>query len=278
MIEHYPEHFELALTAADIRDIMARGKIASLMGVEGAHSMEASLGTLRMLYALGARYMTLTHSCHSSWADSCTPEPTHGGLTDFGRTVIGEMNRLGMLVDISHVSPDTMRDVLDVTKAPIIFSHSSALALCDNVRNVPDDVLARTAENGGIVMVNFYSGFVCCQLACNLTDVADHIQYIASVAGWDHVGIGADYDGVSSLPTGLEDVSTYPDLFAELLRRGVSEADLAKLANGNLLRVLEAVEAVAAQLRASTLPSEALEEYARTCPNTAFGSHDGDRA
>jgi len=278
MIEHYPDHFELALTAADIRDIMARGKIASLMGVEGAHSMEASLGTLRMLYALGARYMTLTHSCHSSWADSCTPEPTHGGLTDFGRTAIGEMNRLGMLVDISHVSPDTMRDVLDVTKAPIIFSHSSALALCDNVRNVPDDVLARTAENGGIVMVNFYSGFVCCQVACNLTDVADHIQYIASVAGWDHVGIGADYDGVSSLPTGLEDVSTYPDLFAELLRRGVSEADLAKVANGNLLRVLEAVEEVAAQLRTSTLPSEALDEYARTCPSKVFGSHDDDDA
>ena len=268
LIDLYPEDFELALTAADIRRIFASGRIASLMGVEGGHSIDASLATLRMLYQLGARYMTLTHSCHTSWADSCSPAPLHGGLTAFGQQVVLEMNRLGMLVDISHVSPDTMRDVLAVTRAPVIFSHSSALALCSNVRNVPDDVLRATVTNGGVVMVNFYSGFVCCQAICNLTDVADHIEYIASVTGYDHVGIGADYDGVTGLPNGLEDVSTYPYLFAELLRRGVEEADLIKLAGGNLLRVLEATEEVARQLQAAGRPSEVLETpFARTCPN-----------
>ena len=277
MIELYPSHFELALTAADIRRIFASGRIGSLMGMEGGHSIDASLGTLRMMYGLGVRYMTLTHSCHTSWADSCTPTPLHGGLTDFGRKVIAEMNRLGMLVDISHVSPDTMRDVLSVTKAPVIFSHSSALALCSNVRNVPDDVLASTAANGGVVMVNFYSGFVCCQALCNLTDVADHIEYMASVAGYDHVGIGADYDGVSGLPVGLQDVSTYPALFAELLRRGVSEEDLIKVAGGNLLRVLEATEIVARELQAETLSDEAREvDFARTCPVRLYFDDDSD--
>jgi membrane dipeptidase len=268
LVALYPEHFELALTAADIRRAFAAGRVASLLGVEGGHSIDTSLATLRMMYELGVRYMTLTHSCHTSWADSCSPAPLHGGLTPFGREVIAEMNRLGMLVDLSHVSPDTMRDVLSVTQAPVIFSHSSALALCSNARNVPDDVLARVRDNKGVVMVNFYTGFVCCQARCNLTDVADHIQYIASVAGYDHVGIGADYDGVTGLPSGLEDVSTYPYLFAELLRRGVDEADLVKLAGANLLRVLEATEAVARTLQASKNPSESLEApFAHTCPN-----------
>lgn len=284
MIARYPETFELALTADDIERIHKSGKIASLIGMEGGHSIEGSLNVLRQLYADGARYMTLTHSDSLDWADSGTDEPRTGGLGPFGEQVVAEMNRLGMMVDISHVSPDCAKDVLAITKAPVIFSHSSARAIADHPRNVPDDVLELTAKNGGVVMVNFFSAFLVPESAARDVDrmafrreeektatdksevesalaqwdrrrgrgprgtihvLLDHIDHIAKVAGVDHVGLGSDYDGVSMLPEQLEDASSYPLITQGLLDRGYSEADVRKILGGNLLRVMRAVEAAA---------------------------------
>lgn len=257
MCRRYPDVFEVALTADDVERIVAEGKIASLMGVEGGHSIENSLENLRRLFDRGARYMTLTHSRNVEWADSATDEPQHQGLTEFGREVVREMNRLGMLVDLSHVSPKTMHDTLDETKAPVIFSHSSARAICDHPRNVPDDVLLRLPDNGGVVMVNFMSGYIVPteQLAADrqahgtFRDVVDHIEHVIRVAGIDHVGIGSDYDGVSRLPIGLEDVSCYPRLTEELLRRGYERDHIHQVLGGNVLRVMKIAERVADELR-----------------------------
>ena len=294
IIARYPKDFELAATAADIRRIQKTGKVASLMGVEGGSQIDNSLPALRQFYNLGVRYMTLTHVRHNDWADSANEAPRKEPLTAFGKVVVGEMNRIGMLVDISHVSPGTMKAVLAITRAPVIFSHSSARSVVDHPRNVPDDVLALLAANNGIVMVNYAPGYVsrtrmeyeaaragvrasynappysglyigqpdraAAALAAwdkanpvpavTLAQVADHLDHLAKVAGHDHVGIGGDLDGIDTTPTGLEGVETYPALIAELLRRGWSEADCAKLAGGNILRVLEAAEKVSATLKA----------------------------
>jgi membrane dipeptidase len=285
MIARYPKALELALTADDVERIFASGRVASLLGAEGGHAIAGSLGVLRMLYALGVRYMTLTHNNNVGWADSATDDPEAGGLTDFGRDVVREMQRLGMLVDLSHVAPGTMLDALDIAAAPVIFSHSSARAICDSPRNVPDDVLARLAANGGVCMVTFVPGFVSQEAAdwlaglkaetarrgldardlaqvfavkpeweaahpvpqATLAQVADHIEHVRRVAGLEHVGIGGDFDGTPDVTAGLEDVSAYPALFAELLERGWSEPDCAALAGGNLLRVLRDAESVAAR-------------------------------
>jgi membrane dipeptidase len=286
-----------------VERISATGKVASLLGAEGGHSIGNSLGTLRALYALGVRYMTLTHNRNLPWADSATDDEAIGGLSEFGREVVREMQRLGMLVDLSHVSPGTMRDALDVAEGPVIFSHSSALALCDHPRNVPDDVLARLAGNGGTCMVNFVPAFV--SQACRdweldfaeemrrrgfdlknvpgrgqmraerdaytaehpkptatLAQVADHVEHVREVAGVDHIGIGSDYDGVDSLPVGLEDTSTYPALIAELLGRGWSEADCGKLASGNVLRSLRDAEATARAIQSQRGPGRSRIEDA----------------
>jgi membrane dipeptidase len=260
MCERYPDVFEIALTAADVRRIVESGKIASLMGVEGGHSIENSLTNLQRLYQRGARYMTLTHSKNTEWADSCTDEAKHNGLSDFGRQVVLEMNRLGMLVDISHVSPKTMHDVLDTTKAPVIFSHSSTRAICDHPRNVPDDVLKRLPDNGGVVMINFFSGFVVPtdplqeerSTRGTIHDVVDHIVHAIEVAGVDHVGIGSDFDGISRVPVGLEDVGTYPAITQLLLDRGLDRESIHKVLGGNVLRVMEQAEAVARQMQSSS--------------------------
>lgn len=279
----YPETFELARTADEVEQIIGAGRIASLIGMEGGHSIDSSLATLRAMYALGARYMTLTHNDNTPWADSATDEPVHGGLTDFGREVVREMNRLGMLVDLSHVAPTTMADALDVSTAPVIFSHSSARALCDHPRDIPDDILARLPGNGGVAMVTFVSGFVSQECAdwaaagrktavadgiatddpvavsafygrwriehsppvATLAQVADHVDHVRQVAGIDHVGLGGDFDGTTFLAEGLTDVSCYPALVAELLDRGWSDEDIAKLTGGNILRVLRTAEDVA---------------------------------
>jgi membrane dipeptidase len=283
MISRYPGELELALTAADVERIFAAGKVASLMGAEGGHSIASSLGVLRTLYAMGVRYMTLTHNANTGWADSATDEPDCGGLSDFGRQVVSEMNRLGMLVDLSHVSPATMRAALDTVRAPVIFSHSSALALCDHPRNVPDEILAALPANNGVCMVNFVPRFVSQECRdwdreleddmkrrgldphdratwvearqewvqdhpsprATLAQVADHIEHVREAAGVDHVGIGSDFDGTDQLPDGLADVTCFPALFAELLNRGWSEADCARLAGGNVLRVMRDTEAAA---------------------------------
>ena len=283
MVARCAPTLELAGTAADVARIRGEGRIACMLGAEGGHSIENSLGALRTLHRLGVRYMTLTHGSNTDWADSATDAAVHGGLTDFGKDVVRTMNDVGMLVDVSHVSPDTMRDALAVSSAPIIASHSSAYALAAHPRNVPDDVLAGIAANDGVVMVNFFSGFViessarkvqamfadALQLQEELADdlaieeeiarreaadpmdrgtvadVVDHIEYIASVCGVDHVGIGSDYDGVHVLPEGLDDVSCYPEITAELLRRGWQEADIRKVLGDNILRVLAAAEHVA---------------------------------
>ena len=280
MIAAYPGRFQLALGAADVDAAFAAGKIASLLGAEGGHSINSSLGVLRSLFALGVRYMTLTHNDNVGWADSATDEPDCGGLSDLGREVVAEMQRLGMLVDLSHVAVSTMNQALDVAAAPVIFSHSSARALTDNPRNVPDDVLGRLAVNGGVCMVAFVPFFVSQECtdwftalkafaagrghdpdnlaavfgllpewekdnpmpAATLSQVADHIEHVREVAGVDHVGIGGDFDGTPALPAGLEDVSRYPALFHELQRRRWSEADLKALAGGNILRVLRDAE------------------------------------
>lgn len=285
MIKRYPETFELALTANDVERIANSGKIASMIGMEGGHSIENSLSVLRQLYDLGARYMTLTHSQTLDWADSATDDQPHNGLTPFGERVVEEMNRLGMLVDISHVSIATMKDAIRVSEAPVMFSHSSARAIADHPRNVPDDVLRLTAKNGGIVMVNFYPSFVVPasakrsversafkkQLSAegltteeidrqvanwenshpidvgSIYTVVDHIDHIAKIAGVDHVGIGSDYDGIDVVPAQLEDVASYPRITQVLIDRGYSDDDIRKILGGNMLRVLRAAESIAAK-------------------------------
>ncbi|MGF1583526.1 MAG: dipeptidase [Gemmataceae bacterium] len=283
MVQTYPDVFEMAKTVDDIYRIRKKGKIASMIGVEGGHSIANSLGVLRLYHKLGVRYMTLTHSETLDWADSATDDPKSNGLSQFGEGVVREMNRLGMLVDISHVSVETMEDVLRVTKAPIIASHSSAYTVAKHARNVPDQVLKKLKKNGGVVMVNFYSGFVVPEAARSMKhmfqvyrdlkkqypkkedfqqawsqwkakhpvpkgtvhDVVDHIEHIIKVAGIDHVGIGSDYDGVSSLPSQLEDVSCYPYITQELLNRGYNRKQIHKVLGDNLLRAFQQAERVA---------------------------------
>jgi membrane dipeptidase len=257
IIAAYPDHFELALTASDIERIYGSGKIASLLGMEGGHAIENSLGALRAFFDLGVRYMTLTHWATVDWADAATDSARHGGLNSFGEEVIREMNRMGMLVDLSHVSPATMSDVLNVSRAPVIFSHSSAKGLRDHPRNVPDSILARMPENGGVVMVNFVPSFLTYDGNATIATVADHIEHVRNVAGIDHVGIGSDFDGIESEPVGLEDTSTYPALFVELSRRGWSEDDLAKLAGENVLRAMRGAERAARLIQRERGPSTA---------------------
>ena len=272
MMDRYSDTFGLAGTAADVERIFRTGKIASLIGIEGGHSIDNSLATLRMFYKLGARYMTLTHSSNTPWADSATDEPVHEGLTTFGEAVVREMNWLGMMVDLSHTSPDTMNDALRVTQAPVIFSHSSARAVNDHPRNVPDDVLAKLPANGGIVMVTFVPAFVSQEVReydalpadqkqpgppphATMAQVADHIDHIRKIAGINHIGIGSDFDGITSVPQNLEDVSKFPALTAELLRRGYSKDDVKKILGQNVLRVMRQVEQVAARLQQERPPS-----------------------
>jgi membrane dipeptidase len=293
VIEKYPE-LEWALTAAMIRSQFRQGRIGSLLGMEGGHALENSLAALRIYYDLGVRYMTLTHNVTLDWADAAMDVARHGGLTRFGEEVVREMNRVGMLVDLSHVSPGTMSDALNVTEAPVIFSHSSARALADVPRNVPDSILRRLPQNGGVVMVTFVPAFISADVVAHggrrqaaaaaireramgdtagvrrdvaawdasnpmplatLSQVADHIDHIRRVAGADHVGIGGDFDGITEVVQGLEDVSTYPALFAELSRRGWSETDLRKLAGENILRVLGRAEEVAKRAAGERGPS-----------------------
>jgi membrane dipeptidase len=288
MTRKYPETFELALTASDVERIFKNGRIASLIGMEGGHSIDSSLGALRMFHRLGARYMTLTHSKNVPWADSATDTPALNGLSPFGEAVVREMNWLGMLVDLSHVSPDTMKDAIAASTAPVIFSHSSARAVNDVPRNVPDDVLALLPKNGGIVMVTFVPGFLSAKVAAwtraqtaeqtrlqqqfpsdtgaqktgldawgkanpapraTIADAANHIDHIRKVAGIDHVGLGGDFDGISSVVQGLEDVSTYPALTVELLRRGYKDDEVKKILGLNILRVMRDVETVSARLQ-----------------------------
>ncbi|MGI9626237.1 MAG: dipeptidase [Longimicrobiales bacterium] len=255
IIEKYPEALELALSPSDVESAFGRGRIASMLGMEGGHAIENSLGALRAFYSMGVRYMTLTHNGTLDWADSCCASPRHGGLSEFGREVVREMNRMGMLVDISHTSPETMNDVLDVAEAPVIWSHANARGLHDHPRNVPDQVLRRLPENGGVVMVTFVPGFLTANEHATIADVADHIDHIVALAGVDHVGIGSDFDGIDSTPVGLEDVSTFPALFAELSQRGWTEEDLAKLAGENVLRAWREAEAAARRLQRERLPS-----------------------
>ena len=284
MVEKYPDVFEFATTADEVVRIRKTGKIASLIGVEGGHSIENSIGLLRQLHAAGAKYMTLTHGDSLDWADAATDKPISDGLSEFGEEVVRELNRLGMLVDLSHVSPATMLDAIRVSRAPIVFSHSSAKAIADHPRNVPDDILDDVRENGGLVMVNFFSGFVEPRSAINMqkmfdvrreiearhgsdkeaitrdmnvwkaehpifpgdaTIVVEHIDHIAKLAGIDHVGIGSDFDGVETLPRGLEDVSKYPVITELLLRKGYSEKDIHKVMSGNMLRVLKQCDELA---------------------------------
>ena len=293
VIAKYPDKLALATRVADVAPARRAGRIASFLGMEGGHAIENSLGALRTYYDLGVRYMTLTHNVTLDWADAASDSARHGGLTDFGRDVVREMNRLGMLVDLSHVSPATMSDALDVAEAPVIFSHSSARAIADHPRNVPDSILARLPKNGGVVMVTFVPGFVSPELVAHdralaaeltrlrtqaggdtaalragvtawqaahprpkatLAQVADHIEHVRKVAGPDNVGIGGDFDGITETIVGLEDVSTYPALFAELARRGWTEADLRKLAGENVLRALRQAEQTAARLKRGVTP------------------------
>lgn len=272
VIAKYPAALRLVTSSAGIRSAFAAGRIGSLIGMEGGHAIENSLGALRAYYALGARYMTLTHNVTLDWADAALGEQKHGGLTAFGKEVVREMNRLGMLVDLSHVSPGVMSDALTVAEAPVIFSHSGARALVDHRRNVPDSILARLAKNGGVVMVPFVPGFVSNAVKAwndsseawqkshpapraTIAEVADHIDHVRKVAGVDHVGIGSDFDGITDTVQGLEDVSTFPVLFLELARRGWKEAELRKLAGGNLLRAFARAEQVAARLARQRPPS-----------------------
>jgi membrane dipeptidase len=254
LVAAFPEHLSLCRTADQVEAAMSRGRIASLIGIEGGHSVNGSLGTLRMMHALGARYLTLTHNENVPWADSATDEPVLHGLSDVGRDVVREMNRVGMFVDLSHVSADVMRDALEVSTAPVLFSHSSARAICDHPRNVPDDVLASITANGGVCMVTFVPRFVSQAWADRhapapplpgVADVADHLDHVRDVAGIEHVGIGGDYDGSALCPAGLEDVSGYPRLFDELRSRGYSEPDLRRIGAGNVLRAMHDMERVA---------------------------------
>jgi membrane dipeptidase len=259
MMKKYPETFEMASTADDIERIVKTGKIASMMGVEGGYSIENDVANLQRLYDEGCRYMTLTHSKSLSWADSATDTPRVNGLSDFGREVVLEMNRIGMLVDLSHVSPETMKASLQVSQAPVIYSHSSARAINDHARNVPDDVLPMVAANGGVIMVNFFSGFIAptAELKKNkeatgtIYDVVDHIDHLVKHCGVDHVGIGSDYDGVSRLPEQLESVATYPRITQLLLDRGYDRESIHKILGGNVMRVLRRAEAVAAEMKAA---------------------------
>jgi membrane dipeptidase len=260
VLAKYPDVLEPILTAQGFRDAFARGRVGSVMGMEGGHAIENSLGALRAYYAMGVRYMTLTHNVHLDWADAHVPNPRHGGLTAFGREVVREMNRLGMLVDLSHTSPATMAAALDVSEAPVIWSHANAFAIANHTRNVPDDILRRLPRNGGVVMVTFVPGFVSRSPGATLSQVADHLDHIKRVAGVDHVGIGGDFDGIDEVVRGLEDVSTYPALFAELSRRGWTEAELRKLAGENILRAMEQAERVAARLQRERAPSTATIE------------------
>ncbi len=258
MMKRYPETFEMASTADDIERIVKSGKIASMMGVEGGYSIENDIGNLHRLYDEGCRYMTLTHSKSLSWADSATDTPRVNGLSDFGREVILEMNRMGMLVDLSHVSPATMKASLAVTKAPVIYSHSSAHAINNHPRNVPDDVLPLVAVNGGVIMVNFFSGFIAPteslkkdkEATGTIYDVVDHIDHLVKHCGVDHVGIGSDYDGVPRLPDQLESVATYPRITQLLLDRGYDRESIHKILGGNVMRVLRAAEKVSAEMKA----------------------------
>ena len=245
LVARYPDHLRLTTTADEVESAFADGRIASLLGAEGGHCIAGSLGVLHALRRLGVRYLTLTHNKNVPWADSATDEPVAGGLTDFGRQVVAEMNRIGMLVDLSHVAATTMRDALDVSTAPVIFSHSSCRAVHDHPRNVPDDVLARLAGNGGVCMVTFVPKFVSPRPRATVADVVAHVEHAREVAGIDHIGIGGDYDGVAELPVGLEDVGRYPVLFETLLDRGWSEAECVKLAGRNVLRVLRTAERIA---------------------------------
>jgi membrane dipeptidase len=291
LIERYSGDLELALSSDDVERIVKSGKIASLIGIEGGVAIENSLAELRAFHRLGARYMTLTHNTTLDWADAANDTPKHNGLSHFGQRVVREMNRLGMLVDISHVSPATMADAMRVSRAPVIASHSSAFALCPSPRNVPDDMLEMVKKNRGVVMVNFYSGFIVAEAAKRavavaqeyrarypdpgarkqamanwyktegsrlprgtISDVADHIDHIAKVAGIDHVGIGSDFDGITRWPEGLEDVSCYPRLTDELLRRGYSEPDVHRILGGNILRAFREAERVSRRLQKSTSP------------------------
>jgi membrane dipeptidase len=260
MTRKYPDTFELARTAADIERIFKAGRIASLIGMEGGHSIDNSLAALRMFFAAGARYMTLTHSANVPWADSGTDKPAAGGLSPFGEEVVREMNRLGMLVDLSHTSPDTMADAIRVSQAPIIFSHSDARALNDHGRNVPDNILKLLPNNGGIVMVTFVTTFLTKDGKATLAHAADHMDHVRKVAGPDHVGIGSDFDGIEQVPVGLENVSTYPALIAELLRRGWPDNDVRKALGLNVLRVMRQAEAVAVRLQKEREPSTATLE------------------
>ena len=300
MTRKWPDTFELALTPGDVERIFKQGKVASMVGMEGGHSIDSSLGALRMFFRLGARYMTLTHGKNTPWADSATDTPVAGGLTKFGEAVVREMNWLGMLVDLSHVSPDTMVDAIRVAEAPVIFSHSSARAICDVPRNVPDNILRMLPKNGGVVMVTFVPGFDAPDAAAwdkqadaesdrlrsaqpGMTDearraalrewrkahpqppvtiaqVADHIDHVRKVAGIDHIGIGSDFDGITTTPVGLEDVSKFPALTAELLRRGYSDEDVKKVIGLNLLRAWHGVERAAAGLQKQRGPSAATIE------------------
>ncbi len=293
MVARYAGDLTFARTAADVRAAMSAGRIASLLGAEGGHSINSSLATLRMLHVLGVRYLTLTHNDNVPWADSATDEPVLGGLSRFGVEVVREMNRIGMLVDLSHVSADTMRDALDAAEAPVVFSHSSARAVCDVPRNVPDDVLERLPDNGGVCMVTFVPQFVSPRMAAwkdeaaaaaaaegirdsdfvaftpfmaqwdslhprppvGVEDVVRHCEHVREVAGIDHIGLGGDYDGTEWLPTGLEDVAEYPRLLAALAQQGWSDADLGALSSGNALRTLAAAEDVARDLQTRRGPS-----------------------
>ena len=296
MIQRYPETFQIATTADEIETAFQSGKIASMMGMEGGHSIDSSLGALRMFYQLGVRYMTLTHSRNVPWADSATDSVSADGLTKFGEEVVREMNRLGMLVDQSHVSPGTMRDALAVSEAPVIFSHSSSFTVCKHVRNVPDDILSRLPANGGVIMVTFVPPFISEETrlhsvqqteereklqaikgsttelvdagmsswnrlnpvpTATLSQVVDHIDHIKTVVGIDHIGIGGDYDGFSTFPKGLEDVSKYPMLTAELIRRGYTDEDILKILGLNILRVIRSAEKVADGLQVDRNPSAA---------------------
>lgn len=257
MVKRYPDVFEIAHTADDVERIAKAGRIASMMGVEGGHSIRGSLSVLRRFHDLGVRYMTLTHSKTIDWADSATDEPKSGGLSEFGEDVVREMNRIGMLVDLSHVSVETMNDALRVSRAPIIFSHSSTRELTDHPRNVPDSVLRKLPENGGVIMITFVPKYITPTAVLkqnpkargSVHDVADHIEHAIQVAGVDHVGIGSDFDGIKSTPVELTDVSTYPVLVQELLNRGHSPEEIHKILGGNVLRVLRQAEKVAAQMQ-----------------------------
>ena len=301
LVKAYPNDLELARTADDVVRIHRKGKVASLIGVEGGHQIGGSLAALREFYALGARYMTLSHFKNNEFADSATDDPKYHGLNDFGRAVVHEMNRLGMLIDLSHVSDETMRDTLEITSAPVIFTHSGARALDDHPRNVPDDILKLLPANGGVVMVNFYSGYVSDDVRkwnaeqaaeearlkslyvgqpekrelamkewtaahpvpqVTVGQIADHVEHVAKVAGYDHVGIGADLDGIgyTDAPPGMNSVSGYPLLFAELIRRGWSNENLTKLAGGNVLRAMRRAEAVAHSMKAEPPSMATIEQ------------------